>query len=389
MSNNYRSYKCFRCGKTFNRLDKFKLHFKRPSPSNRCKDVFGGKISWSNIQKDAEKQIDYYKKHKKNMYNTDEDIKNKISHYKKKQVNIHHVLRYNINFKKYKSLVKRWLDKKESAGYEILRVISKRSEHHEIEYIYLVKNNKIYTPYKKNKNLIQVGEITPTTYLNKHIKVEEQSPDYYLQYPQTTYKQHQKSRLENFMKIDPNLIVYSEKDEVDIKNDIKRDCEFKTDDNDEIIIDSNNRPTIINGYYYDHHISCESPMLTYTIRRDDSNLMNSSTDKKGHCRVHGYYGETQTYYNTTYHANQRRFIKHEKPINKPLFNKYRIHEDDVQFEYHRMEREIFGNDLNTPLPVMTRTDYNYLEHIEEQRLLDEKKLKKHNIRADNYRKNMN
>ena len=63
------SYYCARCSKKFVRVAAFKKHtIEQGEPNNRCVTKFPP-IDWSIYCGDAEKQIAFYKKHKKFKYN--------------------------------------------------------------------------------------------------------------------------------------------------------------------------------------------------------------------------------------------------------------------------------------------------------------------------------
>jgi len=189
---------CLSCKKYFSRMDGFKYHMKlknQPISRNRprtkgCTNI--NNISWITVQENAKKQIEHFKlpnavkrkQHKtKYMYMnklTTEDI------LKARKSNVNSIttlfLKYkgwDFSNKKDKQVIKLYLEKQVTLGYEIIKVRHQYRSNDEImgsgrtakHYYYLVKDNIIYLPFKtQHRELIKVGKIEDINYTIEDIK---------------------------------------------------------------------------------------------------------------------------------------------------------------------------------------------------------------------------
>ena len=281
MPANNLSFYCARCGTKFTRLDVFKKHtLKRSTPSNRCKNKYN-ELDWSVYCKDSQKQIDYYNKHKKKkfMY-TSEPTKEQVTKLVDSSDQIHAIMRYTMNKPFYQPVIEKFLKRKIKDGYRILTVERGHHEWEKRRFTYLIKNDIIYAPYKKNKELIKVGTVEDTYFNPSDIRIMDTNGEEFW----TRYKQW-------LLPDDP-----MSHDDVFVKNFYKINPEHSVVHSDEY-----DRVYCISDF--------DERMETYKIRSDNTFFKPNTPDRPD-------YGVTDIFYNITFDRNTRKFIHHEHAINK-------------------------------------------------------------------------
>ena len=276
------SYYCARCSKKFVRVAAFKKHtIEQGEPNNRCVTKFPP-IDWSIYCGDAEKQIAFYKKHKKFKYNNEAPTAEQVAKLMDNSSNIHAILRYSHQKPFYQTIINKFFKKKIAAGYEVITVSRGYHEWERQEFKYLVKDNVIYTPYAKHKNLIQCGVVEPTYFNPTDIRITDSDGiEYY-----TRYKKYASSAADPFRSNDAEVLNF-----------------YKIDETSVVHIDEHDR------VYVDPGEDIDVPMLCFKIQADPT-VYSPNTDKRAP------YGVTGCYYNVTFNRNRKTFIKHEKPIHK-------------------------------------------------------------------------
>jgi len=273
------SYFCLRCCMKFDRKCSFVTHTtQRTLPSTRCKNKYNN-LEWSVYCNNAQAQMDYYKKHKKFMYTT-EPTKEQVTKLADSSDQIHAIMRYTMNKPFYQPVINKFLNRKIKDGYRILTV--ERGHHHweKRRFTYLIKDDIIYTPYKKNKELIKVGTVEDTYFSPADIRIMDTNGEEFW----TRYKQW-------LLPDDP----YSH-DDVFVKNFYKINPDHSVVHSDEY-----DRVYCISDF--------DERMETYKIRSDSTFFKPNTPDRPD-------YGVTDIFYNITFDRNTRQFIHHEHAINK-------------------------------------------------------------------------
>ena len=275
------TYFCSRCCTKFDRKCNFVTHtIKRTLPSTRCKNKYT-ELDWSVYCKNAQAQIDYYNKHKKKkfLYNV-EPTKEQVTMLANSSDQIHAIMRYHMNKEFYQPIINKFLNRKIKDGYRILTV--ERGHHHweKKKYTYLIKDDIIYAPYKKNKELIKVGVVEDTYFNPADIRImNTDGEEFWTRYkqwllPDDPYS-HDDVFVKNFYKINPyHSVVHS--DEYD-------------------------RVYCISDF--------DERMETYKIKADNTFFKPNSPDREP-------YGVTDIFFNITFDRNRRKFVHHENAINK-------------------------------------------------------------------------
>jgi len=274
-------YFCMRCGHHFKRLDKFKEHtIYRSEPSTKCPNRFPD-IDWTTCCTDAENQLKHYKTKKKFLYN-ESPTADQAAKLLTKAANIHPIMRYNWDKAFYRTVIEQFLDRKRAAGYDVVTVQRGYHVWERKEYTYLVKDGIIYTPYSKNRNLIQCGVVEYAYFSPKDIRIKDTDGiEYY-----NRYKKYASTNSDPFKADDAAVYNY-----------------YKIDESSVVHIDEHDRVYVDPG----EHI--ESEALCYKIEAD-STVFFPNTDKRAD------YGVTGNYFNVTFNRNSKQFVEHEKPIAK-------------------------------------------------------------------------
>ena len=283
---NKKCFYCLRCKKQLGRTTYFKKHCLCDAPTKRCKNV-GVDIDWLVVKHDAEKQLNYYKKHKKYLYNekpTDEQKKDAIIN---SNDFINQVFRYDLELTE--EALQIWETKQKKLGYEILRI---KADLHSLPYpkkiTYLIKDKIIYTPYRNNKRyLIKVGYVDDIYYEPSCFNLKENSSEYIERYNlnDTTNKDTlDYAFIDNVCKINHKLIIsksYNEKEE---------------------------------GWLISDYNHPEIEFTRYVIK-EDRTVLNSNRCLKAQNKPYGY---NLTYYRTTFYETTRKFKRNEYPINHKI-----------------------------------------------------------------------
>lgn len=281
---NNKSFYCLRCKKQLGRTTYFKKHCLGDAPTKRCKNV-GVDIDWLVVKHDAEKQLNYYKKHKKYLYNekpTDEQKKDAIIN---SNDFINQVFRYDLELTE--EALQIWETKQKKLGYEILRV---KADLHSLPYpkkiTYLIKDKIIYTPYRNNKRyLIKVGYVDDIYYEPSCFNLKEKSEEYKERYNlnDTTNKDTRDNAfIDNVCKINPQLQRGFDKDE--------------------------------DGWIIDVYTQPELQFKRYVIK-EDRTVLNPNRCLKAQSKPYGY---NLTYYTDTFYETIRTFKINEYPINHKI-----------------------------------------------------------------------
>ena len=278
---NDKSFYCLRCKKKFGRLHYFRRHCLGDSPTKRCSNK-GIDIDWSVVQHDAKKQLAFYKKNKKYLYNEKPDDDKKLNAIINSNDFTHQLFRYDLEIRE--DALQIWEAKQKKLGYEILRVKADlQSLRYPAKLTYLIKDKIIYAPYRNNKRyLITVGYVDDIYYEPTCFAVEEKLKEYIERYEinESTPKNNLDfAFIDNFCKIDPKLQIDFDKDQ--------------------------------NGWKIDAYDQPELKFKRYVIKEDRS-ILNSNRCLKAQSKAYGY---NLTYYSSTFFESIRKFKTNEYPTN--------------------------------------------------------------------------
>lgn len=300
---NDKSFYCLRCKKKLGRTTYFKKHCLCDAPTKRCKNV-GVDIDWIVVQHDAEKQLNYYKKHKKYLYNekpTDEQKKDAIIN---SNDFINQVFRYDLELTE--EALQIWETKQKKLGYEIIRV---KADLHSMPYpkkiTYLVKDKIVYTPYRNNKRyLIKVGYVDNIYYEPSYFNLKENSEEYIERYNlngDSSKDTRDNAFIDNVCKINTKLQVGFDKDE--------------------------------GGWNIDAYTQPELEFKRYVIN-EDRTVLNPNRCIKAQSKPYGY---NLTYYTSTFYESTRKFKINEHPMNHKVKKHKFIANDSMTLLYLRHE----------------------------------------------------